>query len=238
MGIHQDFLDVGQSPDLTTFEERLASFAAARGFGLFGAIVITDCPTGRYDSVMVNNAPAAFKEAATNHQESQRDPVLRQLKSSNTPFTYDQELYVQAGAGDLWEEQAMYGYKTGINVALHLPGGKHFMLGFDREERLPASTSELTRLLADLQLLAVFAQDAAIRLITKPGVQPMEPPRLTKRELEILQWSYAGKTAGEMADILGISIPTVNFWMKSLFKKLDVRSRMQAIVKAQSYKIL
>src|SRR5512143_4120338 len=66
------------------------------------------------------------------------------------------------GQGELWEEQARYGYQTGIAMALHLPEGKHFMLGVDRDRALPSDRHELTRVVADLQLFAVHALDAAM----------------------------------------------------------------------------
>ena len=43
------------------------------------------------------------------------------------------------------------------------------MLGVDRDQALPSDPSELTRMVADLQLFAVHAQDAAMRMLVPGG---------------------------------------------------------------------
>jgi DNA-binding CsgD family transcriptional regulator len=230
---YQRFLDVSEAADAATFQARLLEFAEDLGFGLVGAIVRLDLPDGSYKSVMLNNAPPAFFEATRNVADSQRDPVLDKLKRVSVPFVYDQSAYVAAGAADLWEEQATFGYKTGIAAALHLPGGKHFMLGFDRAEALPQKDEELTRMLASLQLMAVHAQSAALRLFD-PTPAPSEDPRLTKRELEVLQWASRGKTAWETAQILNVSRYTVTFHMRGLLAKLRANSKHHAILNAMA----
>ncbi|MEP6607010.1 MAG: LuxR C-terminal-related transcriptional regulator, partial [Nitrosospira sp.] len=54
---------------------------------------------------------------------------------------------------------------------------------------------------------------------------------LTAREVGILNWVRVGKTNSEIASILGISPYTVKNHLQSIFKKLDVYNRMQAIFK-------
>jgi DNA-binding CsgD family transcriptional regulator len=235
---YQRFLDVSQSPDLSTFRRNLIDFAAELGFGLVGASMITELPDKSKSFEMIHNAPAAFAEDATrNDAAARRDPVLQRLKSVSVPFIYDQSVYVNAGAADLWEEQAVFGYKTGIAVSLHIPGGRQFMLGFDRVEPLPMGDEELTRMLADLQLGAVHAQDAAARLLI-PSMMGKAIPNLTKRELEILKWTAAGKTAGEIAQILNISSWTVTYYMRSILSKFQVPNKHAAVLIAMSLGII
>jgi DNA-binding CsgD family transcriptional regulator len=230
---YQRFLDVSQSADIPTFKRRLTEFAGELGFGLVGIIMITEFPDKQKSFVMINNAPPAFVESTTNPDDARRDPVLQRLKRVSVPFVYDQSAYVDAGAADLWEEQARYGYKTGIAVSLHIPGGKQFMLGFDRSEALPSRDEELTRMLADLQLVAVHAQDVASRLL-QPEPVDTHSPTLTKRELEILKWTAAGKTAGETAQILFISHHTVTFYMRSILRKLNASNKHKAVLNAMA----
>ena len=235
---YQRFLEVSQSPDLPTFRRNLIDFAEELGFGLVGAFMITEMPDKTRSFSMIHNAPPAFAENVTrNEDDARRDPVLQRLKAISVPFMYDQAVYVNAGAGDLWEEQAMFGYKTGIAVSLHIPGGKQFMLGFDRDTPLPRGDEELTRLLADLQLGAVHAQDAAARLLlpTKPSETA---PALTRRELEILKWTAAGKTAGETAQILCISSWTVTYYMRSILSKLQASNKHKAVLNAMALGII
>jgi DNA-binding CsgD family transcriptional regulator len=235
---YQRFLDVSQASDLRAFKRNLIEFGEELGFGLMSASLITEMPDKTRVFEMVHNAPVAFAENVTlNEDDARRDPVLQRLKNVSVPFVYDQSAYVNAGAGDLWEQQAVFGYKTGIAVSLHIPGGRHFMLGFDRADPLPLRDEELTRMLADLQLAAVHAQDAATRLL-RPAPAVQDAPMLTKRELVILKWTAAGKTAGETAQILCISSWTVTYYMRSILTKLNATNKHKAVLNAMSLGII
>jgi DNA-binding CsgD family transcriptional regulator len=131
----------------------------------------------------------------------------------------------------MWEQQAGFGYCTGIAMALHLPEGRHFQLGVDRDQPLPADVSELQRVVADLQLFAVHAQEAALRLMLPVAQQP-DRPALTPRELEALRWTMDGKTAWEVGAILGISERTAVLHVNNAMHKLGCVNKHQAVLKA------
>ncbi len=150
-----------------------------------------------------------------------------------TPLIYDQSLYVGAGAGDLWEMQAPFGYKAGLAVSVHMPGYRRFLLGVDRDKALPRDSARLNRMLADLQLLAIHAQDAAARLLVSSDV-----PKLQPRQLEVLKLSMEGKSAWVVGSLLGISENTVNYHMKQLFKQLDVSTKQGAVLRAMELGLL
>ncbi|TVU59244.1 LuxR family transcriptional regulator [Paenarthrobacter nitroguajacolicus] len=75
-------------------------------------------------------------------------------------------------------------------------------------------------------------------------VLPLDPPPtpagdvaewgLASRELEVLQLLAAGQRNRTIATDLGISENTVKFHLRNLFRKLDVRSRTEAIALAHS----
>ena len=235
---HQDYLEVSSSPDRVTFERRLLGFAHNLDFGIVSAALAVDQPGEKPLFVMIGNTPSGFLEASRNFENTQRDPVLRRLRTSSTPFVYDQSLYVEEGAADLWEEQAPFGYRTGISMALHMPAGRHFLLGVDREAPLPAEDTALTRLLADLQLLAVYAQETAVRVLL-PEATPLSPvPHLTPREREVLQWTREGKSAWAVGQILSMSEHTVNYHLRNSMRKLGVASKHVAIMKATAFGLI
>lgn len=227
---HQDYLEIGTSTDRTSFQDRLVQFAHKLDFGIVAAAVAVDRPGQRPIFVMVGNTPQDFLQASLSPEDARRDPVMQRLRTSSVPFVYDQGFYASAGAGDLWEEQAPFGYRTGVSMALHLPGGRHFMLGVDREKPLPTSSAALTRLMADLQLLGVYAQEAALRLLLRDD--DTAAVTLTPREREVLQWTRDGKSAWAVGQILGMSNNTVNYHLKNVMAKLDARSKHQAVLKA------
>jgi DNA-binding CsgD family transcriptional regulator len=147
------------------------------------------------------------------------------------PIIWNQDTYVSAGLGEKWESQARYGYRTGIALALHLPEGRHFFMGVDRDQALPPSPGEVTRLVADLQLFAVHALDAAQRVLL-PAPPEVDMPSLTPRELESLRWTMEGKTAWEVGSILGISERTAVLHVNNATHKLGCVNKHQAVLRA------
>ncbi len=235
---YQDCLDVASARDAATFQRRLELLAARLGFPLVNATLVVEQPAAAPLLASVNNVPDAFLGATTDPVAGRRDPVYQRLKITSTPFIYDQSTYVDHAAGDLWEEQAAHGYRTGVAMALHMSGGRHFYMGVDRAAPLPGDPDQVVRLLADLQLLAVFAQETAVRLLMPQVVGSDERPALTSREREILQWTVAGKSSAVVGQILGISLSTVNFHLRSAMGKLGVATKHQAAAKANALGLL
>jgi DNA-binding CsgD family transcriptional regulator len=181
--------------------------------------------------VTVHNTPPAYLGTFKDEGESRRDPVLQHCKRNTVPIIWNQKTYLDQGAIDQWEHQAFYGYRNGIAMALHMPEGRHFMIGVDRGEALPGDRGELTRLVADLQLFAVHAQDTALRVLVPEPLRP-ERPALTPRELDVLRWTLDGKTARDISDLLGIGERTTVFHLQNAMSKLHCNSKHQAVLKA------
>lgn len=230
----QDYQDVAEASDVQTFETRLVRFAHELGFGIISGALVVEHTAGRVSTFHLGNTPDAFKNSFASTKVGKRDPVMRRLKRLSAPFVYDQSLYVNEEAGDLWEMQALFGYKTGIAMALHLPGGKHFVMGVDRDQPLPGDDAVVTRMMADLQLLAVHAQETAVRLLAPKSLEMQYLPGLTEREIEILKWTAEGKSAWSVGQILSISEHAVKYHIKKILVKLGVASKHQASAKAKA----
>jgi DNA-binding CsgD family transcriptional regulator len=222
---------VMQARDRGEFREEVVRFTQKLGFETVSAIAVIDHGMGHSEFINIDNTPGEYVEPYRDATSSKRDPVLQHCKRQSVPIIWNQETYLEHGAADLWEQQATYGYRTGIAMALHLPEGKHFLLGVDRDQPLPVDPEELQRLVADLQLFAVHAQDAAMRLLVPPAQQP-ERPSLTPRELEALRWTMEGKTAWEVGAVLGISERTAVLHVTNAMHKLGCVNKHQAVLKA------
>lgn len=209
--------------ELVAFTERL-------GFERMNAMMATD-GTGGPTFQNIDNTPEAYRESFESLENGQRDPVMSHCRRSNTPIAWDQSTYTSVGLGPKWEEQAPHGYRTGIACALHLPNGRHFLMGVDRRESLPTSTEKVMRLTADLQLFAVHAVDSLVRVLS-PVRSTDETMDLTPREREALRWTMEGKTAWEVGRILGISEQTAVRHLNHAMHKLDCVNKHQAVVKA------
>jgi len=220
-----------QARDRNEFRDEVVRFGRALGFETVSAIAVVDHGIGRSDFVTVDNTPREFLNVFNDPRAMQRDPVMQHCKRQSLPIIWDQGTYTSQGQGELWEEQARYGYHTGIAMALHLPEGKHFMLGVDRDRPLPGDRHELTRVVADLQLFAVHALDAAMRVLL-PVATAADAPALTPRELEALRWTMDGKTAWEVGSILGITERTAVLHLNNAMRKLGSVNKHQAVLKA------
>jgi len=70
----------------------------------------------------------------------------------------------------------------------------------------------------------------------RPAPAPERP--LTARQLEILVWAQEGKTAWEIGRILGLSGRSVDSHLRRIYRKLDVTTRLQAVLRAQRLGVL
>jgi DNA-binding CsgD family transcriptional regulator len=229
--LQQGFTAVLKAGSRDDFRSEVVRFSKALGFNTVSAMAVVDHTVGRSEFVSIDNAPPGYAEAINDVPSMRRDPVMQHCRRHSVPIIWDQATYLSQGLGELWEEQARFGYRTGIAMALHLPEGRHFAMGVERDQPLPTDGAELTRLVADLQLFAVHAQDAALRVLSPAPLQT-DRPSLTPRELEALRWTMEGKTAWEVGAILGISERTAVLHVTNAMHKLDCASKHQAVLKA------
>ncbi len=225
------YSSVLQARNRDEFRDEVVRFTHRLGFETVSAVTLVEHGLRQSNVIAVDNTTAEYAESYVEPNSGRRDPVLRHCRSKTVPLIWDQATYVDQGAGDLWEHQARFGYRTGIAMALHLPEGRHFMLGVDRDQPLPQDPNELQRLVADLQLFAVHAQDTAMRLLVPQQQQP-DRPNLTPRELEALRWTMDGKTAWEVGALLGISERTAVLHVNNAMHKLGCVNKHQAVLKA------
>jgi len=232
------YLAVMEAQTPTDFRAEVIRFAQSLGFMTVSAMAVVDHSASGSDFHLVDNTPVAFTQAYHDTDLAQVDPVMQHCKHAALPIIWDQDTYVLSGHGDMWEHQARFGYRTGVAMALHLPGGRHFSLGVDRDRPLPSNPRAVTRIVADLQLFAVHAQDAAFRIFAPPPPKQPDAPSLTPRELEALRWTMDGKTAWEVGAIMNISERTAVLHLQNAMRKLDCVNKHQAVLKALRYRLL
>lgn len=101
---------------------------------------------------------------------------------------------------------------------------------FVRGKKHPYTSAEINRLRALVNYLSF-----GMRTFTHI---PEHKVQLTKREHEVLQLMAMGLKIAAISHELGISYYTVKDHIKNIYRKLDVSSRSQAIVKAVKYGLL
>jgi DNA-binding CsgD family transcriptional regulator len=226
-----DYLSVLEAKDQSQFRQVVIRFAQQLGFDKVAAMVVVDRPGLAPEFTSIHNAPMAYEQSFNEAGSGRRDPVMQHCKRNTMPIIWSQKTYLDAGAIEVWDAQAQFGYRNGIAMALHMPDGRHFMFGVERDVDLPKETPELTRMVADLQLFAVHAQDTALRILVSEGAQP-ECPALTPRELEVLRWTMDGKTAKAIGALLNVTERTAVAHLQNAMLKLNVNSKHMAVLKA------
>jgi DNA-binding CsgD family transcriptional regulator len=114
--------------------------------------------------------------------------------------------------------------------SLHDAALRHYIFAFSGERPLPSREESMELVYGSMQILEAFVRDR------NDDDKPEE--RLSKREIECLRWSAAGKSSEEIAIILGLSAHTVASYLKSAMRKLDSVNRMQAVARAFRYRLL
>lgn len=174
--------------------------------------------------------PNAWKEHYQRYNLHEQDPAMLHAQRSQAPIPWsrlvDDPLY-----DNLFSAAADFGIpKTGVTIPVRGPYGDKGLLSGTRKMRSEAWDAHLFRILPSMQVEAALLHDS----VMQQGVvmRAISPPSLSLREIEILQWSAAGKTQSDIADILSISSRTVEVHIRSARNKLGSMTTAQAVARA------
>lgn len=222
-------VDVDEVAELTTqfdvfrFMKRLVESYGYRNFMVLNLPPAT--ALGLSGSSIINNWPAELVSTFDREGLIQSSMVLRRLRRSTAPFFFDlDDTTEEADVSKLRDVFARFGIVRGGCFPVHDAAGARgaVVIGgvgpaLDRQQMMELSYAAIL----------VFDRLAEIRNL---DVRPAE--LLTDREIDCLNWTAAGKTSAEIAEILGLSEHTVNHYLNRAAKKLDTVNRTQAVAKA------
>lgn len=99
------------------------------------------------------------------------------------------------------------------------------------------STSELVRIIRCFcqgqSIISPYLVNLTLDLKEKEEVESTTEVELTEREREILKCIADGKSNKEISDSLFVSVETVKSHVKNLYKKLNVKNRVEAAMKGR-----
>ena len=166
------------------------------------------------------------------------DPTVAHCLSSSLPIVWEPDTFKSPAQQALYEEARGHGIRTGITFPIHGPSGEFGVVSFASDARPGGELDDsLGSLMPSLSLIRDYAFESSLRFIHARG-SAEAAPRLTKRELEVLQWVMIGKSSWEISKITACSEATVNFHIGNIRQKFNVNTRQQALVKAISMGIL
>ncbi|MEW7847827.1 LuxR family transcriptional regulator [Massilia aurea] len=230
-------LELMQAKDATQWSASLFNLARGLGFDqvLFGLV---GSRHARFESAFLrSNYSDEWRERYDRNGFAYIDPTVSHCLTSTLPMVWEPGVFAagsqQAG---LYEEASAHGIRSGVTLPVHGPQGEFGVLSFASDARPDIAAQ---RAMIEVLPLLALARDyafASSHRFREEGVRLEEgrggAPRLTKRELEVLQWVMVGKSSWEIARITNCSEATVNFHLANVRQKFDVNTRQQAVVKA------
>ncbi|MBW8898318.1 MAG: LuxR family transcriptional regulator, partial [Massilia sp.] len=212
-----------------------ALLALGNGYG-FDKVLFGLAPTrhARLEQAFVqSNYPVRWRERYDAERYAYIDPVVSHCMTSLLPLVWVPELFRSPVQRNFYDEACSHGLRAGVSLPIHGPNGEFGVLSFgaavEADERF---VREVGTMLPELALIRDYAFTSGVRFCP---VAPAEAvPRLTPRELEVLNWVMVGKSSWEISKITGCSEATVNFHMGNIRQKFNVNTRQQAVVRAIS----
>jgi DNA-binding CsgD family transcriptional regulator len=172
------------------------------------------------------------------HNFSLIDPVTQRVLTKRTPFFWSDttaKLDRLSPSLRMMDEAADAGLGDGIGISLRGDGTELVGVGIARSS-LPASERNKPQdynLLGGAYLLSTCLHETYRDLTIKTARAV-----LSAREHDVLSWGAEGKTDEDISMILIITVNTVRFHWKNIFKKLAANGRTYAITKALRQQII
>lgn len=201
----------------------------------FNSILITGLPAFGLrkwqHSILYDGWPAEWAQRYQEMGHFTHDPCVSQCRNIGKPFLW-RELQVNnmpVERARVMHEATEFGLHDGLCVPIHTP--------FRMPAVVTASGAALHLEDADVPMIEM-AFVHAFRALLGGQIGPVEstfPPtksELTPRERETLSWVAEGKSAEDVACILGISRYTVERHLTNIREKLDAINTTQAVVEA------
>ena len=115
------YSSVMESRNRDEFRNEVVRFTQRLGFETVSAITVIDHGLGKSEFINIDNTPAEFNDTYSSASLQRQDPVMQHCKRQTVPIIWDQGTYLAHGAGDLWEQQAGFGYCTRLEHRRRFP---------------------------------------------------------------------------------------------------------------------
>ncbi|ELQ9311064.1 LuxR family transcriptional regulator [Serratia marcescens] len=220
---------IGSLADRECFLTQLEPCAEALGFDYFSYIVFSCYPASRPKMLIEGNFSANYLEDYRRQRVYLQDPVIERAHHSTLQFQWDESFYHERPT--LWRHMAQFGLCAGWSQSVKDCYGRLGILTF-AGKALPEQTPQARAVNETFFLWLAQTAHKTLREALISVNDDAIKDVLTLREKDILRWCSEGKTAEEIALLMGLSERTVNFHIGNSIKKLSVANKTAATAKA------
>lgn len=209
----------------------LADFAAAVKLFGFNHFIMTGLPAYGEDVeklVLENAWPEAWSNRYREGRYFFHDPVSRAAFSSTSQFRWSEarsRLPETPMTQQIEAEARGMGLVDGLVFPVFDPTNWQAVVSLSSDKPLALPDRDY----ALVYMMAAITQGKVAELLKPSG---KNAPTLTVRERDVLTWLAHGKTRGETADILQVSLGTIKTHIEHINAKLGTANTMQAIARA------
>lgn len=227
--IHEIIAEIGSFKtqfDIFRLMKRVTEAFGARAFMVLNIPSATSLDIS--SNSIITNWPADLLAGYDKVALLADSPVISRLRRATIPFAYDvATVSSQRPDRSIAPSKALFerfNLPRGAYFPVHDSAGNRGAVSFSGD-RPPFSLQEMM----ELTFIAIHVYD---RLAEIRDLDNRATDTLTEREIDCLNWTAAGKTSVEIAEILGLSEHTINHYLNRATKKLDTVNRTQAVAKA------
>lgn len=218
---------LAKAEGLDAIFEAVALGARRLGFERCAFGLRVKVPFTRPETIIISNYDAGWQHRYRDANYLYTDPTVAHGARSGEPIIWSDDVFRHTP--QLWSEARDFGLRVGWAQSCFGAEGMVGMLSLVRSHEV-LSPAELTQHDSFLRCLANLAHLAFSAGFARD--HPAWHPKLTAREIEVLQWTADGKNTQDVAQLLHISVNTVKFHIKNIVDKLGVPNKSAAVARA------
>lgn len=215
------------------FDEAICVFADAVTHYGFDYYIFSQNNIGDNPAILNHNFhhttfPIAWQERYVEKNYFPVDPVHKRLAERQEPFfwsEYIQTISLTEEQISMMQDAQQYGLIDGLAASYLRPGGDSYFISIAKEEVIQNYDPLL---LSSFYLLSSYLITAYENEDKITGTTT----HLTNKEKNIINLAAIGKVDVDIATLSNISVNTVRYHWKNIFKKLDTNNRVFAVIKA------
>ncbi len=228
--IFEEFATLLQSTSEEVWSQQVFDLAKSLGFEQCLFAVLKSKYEPIENAFLRSNYSSDWRTTYDANKLGYVDPTVDHCLNSTIPLVWTPDAFKNPAQENMYEEATSYGLRYGVILPIHGANGEFGMFSFVSEALAnPCSRKDLLNAMPLLTLIRDYAFESSKKFVPDNGSKDIA---LTPRELEVLKWAMAGKSAWEESKILNCSQSTINFHMSNIRQKFNTTTIQQAIIKA------